>query len=205
MKNITAVLVCMLLPVSASAASFNTFLAPLNNPMLDIVSQSNGSVLYSGQINSGSTSYDTVTGEGTFDLSATLPVMGDTFLHASLTTNTNGSLHLDGLINFASIPATAYNFIGDIMVIYDYDIFSDVAAFIYSPISRPGLDYPGLLMQSGPFTGFLLDFEVGAAFLAHVDNPYPAYLPLPGSAWLMLSGLLTLVGYRRRRVVMFDR
>jgi hypothetical protein len=202
MKKIMAVLFSLLLPASASAESFSTFLGTWNAPMLNIVSPSDGSVAFSGPISDGFTAYDTVTGEGTFDLTATLSLAGETYIHDTLlTTNADGSLHLEGLINFASTPSTDYNFIGDVMVEYNYDIGNDATVFTYSPIMLSTLNYPGLLMTSGPYTGLLLDFRVEAAFLAYVDNPYPVHsaVPLPSAAVLFITGLLTLGSIGRKR------
>ena len=56
-------------------------------------------------------------------------------------------------------------------------------------------------MDSGPFAGSFLDFEVTSTLLAFVDNPYPVYapVPIPAAAWLFGSGLLWLVGIARRK------
>lgn len=202
MKHITTIsLFLVLVSSNAKASLFNAFFDTFNNPTLNVVSSFN-EIQDSGPVVSGSTTYDSITGSGTFDLLAALELIEGTQIHGvAITANTNGSLHLDGLVTFDMQPSTDYQFFGDISVDYNYDEDIDVTIFTYSPIVFSGSGIEGLLMDSGPFVGSFLDFEVTSTLLAFVDNPYPVYapVPIPTTAWLFGSGLLGLIGIARRK------
>jgi hypothetical protein len=194
----TAVLFLLIFSVTGSAAAytFDTF----NSPALNVVSSLN-ELQDSGTVTSGSITYDTITGTGYFDLSADLGFIGVTQMHqVTITTNANGSLHLDGLVTFDLAASTDSHFFGDISVNYNYEQGTDLTTFTFSPIVFSNGDVKGLLMDSGPFAGSFLDFEVTSSLLAFVDNPYPVYaiVPVPATTWLFGSGLLGLVGLARR-------
>ena len=202
MKHITAIsLFLLLISSNAKASLFSTSFDTFNNPVLNVVSSSN-EIQDSGPVTSGTTTYDSITGTGTFDLLADLGLIGGTQIHGvTITTNTNGSLHLDGLVSFDMAPSTDYHFFGDISVDYDYEESIDVTTFTFRPIVFSNSGIEGLQMDSGPFAGSFLDFEVTSTLLAFVDNPYPVYapVPIPAAAWLFGSGLLWLVGIARRK------
>jgi len=169
-----------------------------SNPQLDIVSPGDGGVLDSGTISDATLIYDNGNGEGSFDLLASLGLIGDMQLHSTtITTNSDGSLAFDGLISFGMVPSTSYHYFGNLAVDYNYDSDSDVVDFTFSPIALPGLAYDGFFMPDGPFAGHLIDFEIHLYLLAYVDNPFPVYSPVPAPAalWLFASGL-TLFGFK---------
>ncbi len=104
-----------------------------------------------------------------------------------------------GLINFAFAPAVDYHAFGDIVVDYIYDPDADVIQLRYRPLDFPGTDYPGLLMNSGPFNGSLINFRFDVFTLAYIENPYPVYTaPIPSTVWLFASGLLALIACLKR-------
>lgn len=202
MKRLTTISLFIVFICShAAASSFNVSFDTFNNPSLNIVSPS--SVTQdSGPVISGSMTYESTTGAGSFAMNADLGFSGNTQIHGvTITTNSNGSLHLDGLVTFDMAPSTDHHLYGDISVDYDYDSNIDVTTFTYSPTIFNNSGVAGLLMDSGPFAGLFLDFEVTSTLLAFVSNPYPIYapVPIPAAFWLFGSGLLGLIGISRRK------
>ena len=162
-----------------------------------------GGIHGSGTTTDGWIYYDESTGQGTFDLTATVDMLGLVEIYnTSITTNTNGSLHLDGWVRFGDPDATGYQVFGDMIVSYEYEWEGDYTVFTFSPIAYAGLDQDGLFMPDGPFAGHVLDFEVLSSFLAYEGNPFPQYaaVPLPAAVWLLISGLsLLMLGAGRTR------
>lgn len=186
----------------AATTTFNTSFDTYDNPLLEIISSDTGEVIDSGLISGGFTSYDTALGNGSFQFDATLDFFGAISLHdVLLTTNSDGSIRMQGLIDFDGLNSPDNNFIGDFIVRYDYDDMSDVTIFTYSPIAFAGSPFDGVLMTDGPFVGDLFDFQLTSSFLAYVDNPYPTYspVPIPSAVWLFGSGLIGLIGLVRRK------
>ena len=203
MKSRFAMLALLaLVSANASATVFNASLDSFGGPTLDIRNPGDGSVIYSGAISGGAIGYDSVTGDGSFDLSANLTSLAATSLHdTAVTTNSNGSLHFEGLVDFGGLGTTNNHFLGDLEVGYNYDAISDVAQFTYSPISAFGTGVPGFLIQDGPMAGALMDFNASSSFLAFVENPFPSYspVPVPAAVWLFGSGLIGLFGLAGKR------
>jgi len=188
---------------NAYASTFNASFDVYNNPLLKIIDSSTGAVINSGPISAGFTSYDTITGTGSLVFDATLSTFfGAASLHsASFTTNSNGSMNIQGLIDFSKLGILNNNFFGTFVVESNYDNISDATFFTYSAIALAGSSYNGFLMTDGPFAGALFDFQLTSSFLAFVENPYPTYsaVPVPSAVWLFGSGLLGLVGLARRK------
>jgi len=185
----------------AAASSLNVSFDTFNSPSLDVVSSSSV-VQDSGPVTSGFMIYESITGTGSFELNADLGFAGITQIHGvTITTNSNGSLHLDGLVTFDMAPSTDYHLFGDISVDYNYDSNIDVTTFTYRPTVFNNSGVEGLLMDLGPFAGSFLDFQVTSTLLAYVDNPYPIYapVPLPAALWLFCSGILGLIGISRHK------
>lgn len=193
---------CLLLCGSHAANAAYVFL-PLNAPgtqTLDVISVV--ATQASGPVTSGTVQYDDSVGTGLFDMSATLTtVLGlqAVTMSATLTTNTNGSLHIDGLLTFPTFPGGTSRFHGDIRVDYFLDTVVNTSAFEFTPIEYGGTGIAGLLVESGFYGGNFLDFSVRSSALSFVPNPFPTYVvPLPATAWLFASGVFVMAGVGRK-------
>ena len=83
---------------------------------------------------------------------------------------------------------------------YNYDDVSDVTIFGISSLDSDGDGISGVQLTDGAFAGYTLDFNGEVSFLAYVDNPFPTYAtPIPGALWLLISGLVLLVGISKRK------
>lgn len=206
MKTIVFFLVSFLLVKPVLAGTI--FSTPLHDGgQFSVVPLFEGGIHGTGTATDGWIYYDATAGQGTFDLTATADMVGFVQIYnTNITTNTNGSLHLDGWVRFGSSDATGYQVFGDMTVGYDYEWEGDYTIFTFSPIAYAGLDQAGLFMPGGPYAGHVLDFEVISSFLAYEDNPFPQYtaVPLPAAVWLLVSGLSLLMlggGRIRKRTV----
>lgn len=200
--KLTSAATVLILSTSANAALINVGYDDFNNPSLNSINPNDGASDFLANITNWVLLYEDNDGTGTLSINASSDFIGNMEINnAILTTNSNGSLHVDGTIDFLGFGGFSANFIGDIAITYDYDEMNDVTVFGFSPIELVGLDYSGLLMLDGPFLGHLLDFNVTASALAYVENPFPVYspVPLPAAVWLFGSGLIGLIGLARRK------
>jgi len=122
---------------------------------VEFVSHADGGTRDSGPVSSGGTARDSTAQSGQIDFLATMGLVGDMQLNAALTASPDGSLNLDGQINFSFAPAVDYHVLGDIVVDYNYDTGAGLVQLAYRPLDLPGMVYPGLLMEGGPFADSL--------------------------------------------------
>lgn len=193
----------LIFSINTYAALVNVGYDDFNSPSLNLINPNDGTSNFSANITNWVLLYEDSDGTGTLSINASADFLGDIEINnAILTTNSNGSLHVDGTIDFLGLGSSG-NFFGDMAITSNYDDMADVTVFGFSPIEFTGLDYSGLLMIDGPLLGNLLDFNVTASALAYVENPFPVYspVPVPATAWLFGSGLIGLAGFARCKKV----
>lgn len=191
--------ILLLQPVQLYAELINVGYDDFNNPSLNIIDPADGSTTFTSLINNWQFLYEDTDGTGSLSINSTMNLLGAVEINtASVTTNTNGSLHVAGTIDFLDLGSQG-DFLGDFIVTVDYDFSNNVTVFNFDPIVGSGLNYAGLLMTNGPEAGSLLDFQVTSSLLAIIDNPFPTYVPVPAAIWLFGSGLLALAGFSRKK------
>ena len=198
--NSRIIILVLLALVSANAcASLMNF--PLDAlGTVEIRDPISGTALDSGAVGSGTIGYDPTTGGGSFTLNGTLTSYGSVLLHdTTVTTNSDGSLHFQGLLDISGLGISNSDFVGNLAVGYNYDSYSDVSWFTYNPLTLPGMGAPGFLIQDGSMGGSLIDFNASTSALAFVANPFPTFVPVPAAIWLFGSGLIGLLSFSSKR------
>lgn len=134
----------------------------------------------------------------TFDEYAPWPF----FMHdIRMTTNDDNSLNVTGLIDYGL--QTNMNYSGTWIVNYcDYNECTDFAGRGY------GSDYYGMqilslsdsIITSGIFAGYQVELDYAYFADYYIGHPLPEYspVPLPGSIFLLTSGLLALSSARKQ-------
>lgn len=102
--NTTCVLIGLLLTQSSYAApiTIHIYTVHYDSPQLSAVDLNSGVRTMTSSITEGSFFYDDADGTGTSNMSSSDDIIfGDMeIVNASLTTNTDGSFHVDGILNF---------------------------------------------------------------------------------------------------------
>lgn len=185
----------------ADAALFSIGFDTYNTPYLNAVNYLSDARPMTSLITGGGLSYEGADGTGALNISSSSAIYGDMEINAAnITTNDDGSLHVNGTMNFLTLGSSA-SFFGDMAITAGWDDSGSVTMFDLGPIAFVGSNHDGLLMLDGPFAGHLLEFHVTSSLLAIVDNPFPMYspVPIPPAVWLLSSGLIGLAGLARRR------
>jgi len=201
LKKIIGILAGLLIAQNTYAAFFSAGFDTYNSPYLNAVNYFSEDRPMTSSISDGRITYEDTDGTGTLSMSSFSALFGDISIdNAALTTNNNGSLHVNGTIDFLTLNSSA-SFIGDIAVTSVYSEFDDVSTFGFSPIAFEGSNHDGLFMIDGPLAGLLLEFNATSTFLAYVDNPFPTYspVPVPAAVWLFGSGFLALFGLVKKK------
>ena len=194
-------LFAILISQQANSELINVGYDDFNNPYLNVVNSADGSTPFTSLISDWLFLYEDSNGTGTLSIDANFNNLGAVEINnASVTTNTDGSLHVDGTIHFTD-QSSSGSFLGDMIVTVDYDDDNQVTVFSFAPISFGGFPYDGFIMTDGPLASQLLDFHVTSSLLAIVENPFPIYspVPIPSAVWLFGSGLLGLIAVARRK------
>ena len=134
-------LFAILLSQQAYSELINVGYDDFNNPYLNVVNPADGSTPYTSLINNWLFLYEDSNGTGTLTMGATLNTLGAVEINnASVTTNNNGSLHVDGTIEFIG-QNTSGNFFGDMIITVDYGDDNQVTVFNFGAIAIAGLSY----------------------------------------------------------------
>jgi len=195
LKSIIGILTGLLIAQSTHAALINMDFDTYNSPYLNAVDYFSEARPMTSLITSGGLSYEDTDGTGTLNINSSSTIYGDMEINdAMLTTNNDGSLHVNGMINFLTLGSSS-TFIGDMSITYGLDDSNSVTQFSYSPIAY------SFFMFDGPLAGHFLEFNTTTSLLAYIDNPFPVYspVPVPVAVWLFGSGLIGLAGFTRRK------
>ena len=178
--------------VGAASLSFNAHAALIDLPFtpsgdsyLNVVDYFSGAILLPSLITSGGLLYEDTDGTGALTINSS----GDIAINdAMLATNNDGSLHVNGTINFITLGFSS-TFTGDMAITYSLVDDSNAAQFNYSPIAN-GSNYNGLLIIDGPLAGYLLDFNTKTVFSIMQITPFRfihlfQYLPQYGYSVLL--------------------
>ncbi len=194
---------------NVNAASINIGFDQVGTPTVDLIGVTNGTVLDSALITDWALSYDDVSGSGLFSMSANAAKIGAVNVNSQIfTTNTNGSLHVEGLVTLASDASALAYFIGDLAVTVDVNDVDNTTIFNVSPVSLFGPTQTGLELfdvnggGGNSAIGAVMDFNISSSFLAIVDSPFPIYspVPVPAAFWLFSSGLIGLIAMERKKL-----
>lgn len=201
LKYITGILTGLLIAQNTHAALINTSFDTFNAPYLNVVDFNSEVRPLTSVITDGTLSYEDTDGTGSLSISSNSSLFGDVQINnAALTTNTDGSLHVIGIVDFLTHGSSA-SFFGDMSITASWDEFNNVTTFDFSTLAFDGSKHNGFLMSDGLFTGNLLEFHASSTLLAIVDNPFPVYspVPVPAAIWLFGSGILSLTGFAIRK------
>lgn len=198
--KLASIATALVISTSSNATLINVGYDTYNEPYLNAVDYFNESRPMTSSITNWNLLYEDTDGTGTLSISSSSAVFGDmTISDAALTTNSDGSLHVLGTIDFVTLGSSS-SFFGDMAITAGWDDSNSVTMFDFSPIAFNGSNHNGLFIIDGPLAGNLLEFHVTSSLLAIVDNPFPVYspVPVPAAFWLFGSGLIGLAGFVKR-------
>ncbi|MCW8933231.1 MAG: hypothetical protein OQK98_00770 [Gammaproteobacteria bacterium] len=196
LKNIPGILAGLLIAQNTYAALFSTSFDNFNDPYLNVVDFYSEVRPLTSVITDGILRYEDTDNTGSLSLNSSSSLFGDIQIsNAALTTNSDGSLHVIGVIDFLTHGSSA-SFFGDMSITASWDEFNNVTTFDFDTLAFDGSNHSGFLMTDGLFTGDLLEFHASSSLLAIIDNPFPVYspVPVPAAIWLFGSGFLSLIG-----------
>ena len=101
LKNIIGILVGLLIAQNTHAALFSTGFDTFNDPYLNAVNFLSEERTMTSVITGGTLSYEDTDGTGNLSINSNSSLFGDIQINnAALTTNSDGSLHVIGVIDF---------------------------------------------------------------------------------------------------------
>ena len=184
-----------------SAATFD-FMPDGNSANSLILRDTSNTIVFESAIVNGSFNYDTAlsTSSGSINApDAFAPT--DIYLHDLQITETSyGSLFMSALLD--GYGETNVSVGAELIIDFSPDFINDVTIFTLSTLDTDRDGVAGILINSGNsgFNGLSLDINGSTSLLAAVENsPYPTYVPVPAAFWLFASGLISLIGFSRRR------
>ncbi|MCW9047687.1 MAG: hypothetical protein OQK46_06360 [Gammaproteobacteria bacterium] len=199
LKNIIGILAGFLIAQNTYAALFSTSFDSFNDPYLNVVDFYSEVRPLTSVITDGILRYEDTDSTGDLSLNSNSSLFGDIQIsNAAFTTNSDGSLHVIGVIDFLTQGSSA-SFTGDMSITASWDEFNNVTTFDFATLAFDGSSHNGFLMTDGLFTGNLLEFHASSSLLAIIDNPFPVYspVPVPAAIWLFASGFLSLTSLAR--------